>query len=378
MLLVALLLCTLPCRGDGVAAAGTPSDRGEYHGEGRDTGGAIRLLRAGELRQEQRGAEEVMILTGDVKLIQDSLTIWCDFAQHRRRLGELLLRGNVIMVDPGRRLKADRVTYYEKERRSVASGNVQVLRDSVLLRSRTGRYDEQSEEAVFTGDMSATDLGRDIRVTGGRGRYNARHEVAEAQVNPVLVQFDSTGGETARIVAEYMRYNAAEGIAEARDSVRIDWEEVRGQGERLFYHPDDGMALLVGRPVIRRGRDEAVGDSIWLFVTDGKLDSVVVRGAAVAYTASDSTRDAPRSELRGKQIVMDFEEGVVARMQSDGQAMGLYHLFEKGEDKGSNRVSGDRVTLLMNEGSLEDVIVVGGTEGTYYPPRLAKKVRRDE
>src|SRR5690606_16697059 len=57
-------------------------DRGVYDGYGRDTRGAIRLLRATELRQEQTASGEVVYLEGDVKLVQDSLTIWCDRAHH--------------------------------------------------------------------------------------------------------------------------------------------------------------------------------------------------------------------------------------------------------------------------------------------------------
>jgi hypothetical protein len=56
----------------------------------------------------------------------------------------------------------------------------------------------------------------------------------------------------------------------------------------------------------------------------------------------------------------------------------VYHVFDEGEDQGSNKVSGDRVTLLMEEGTLRDVIVVGGTEGTFLPPRLANTVREKQ
>jgi hypothetical protein len=137
--------------------------------------------------------------------------------------------------------------------------------------------------------------------------------------------------------------------------------------------------LLVNEPRIWRNRDEAIGDSIWLYVTDEALDSTVVRGNAVAYTPSDSTEFSPRSSLRGKSIVMDFEEGRVNRMQADRQAIGIYHVFDKGEDRGSNRVTGDRVVLFMSpESELRDVVVVGGTQGLFVPPRLAEDLRKDD
>ncbi len=353
-------------------------DRGLYKGWRRDTGGVIKLLRAAELRQEERTGGAVSILERDVKIIQDSLTIWCDEAWHWKAKGKLELRGNVIMVDPDRRLEADRVIYYEADRQTIARGNVVVTRDSVKLSSRLGEYNEQQQVTDIDRDMVIEDLRRDVVLTGDHGTWNNAAERGEVPRNPLLVQYDSTGAEEARIRSLFMEYDAMGGFAFARDSVRIQWGDVLGHCDELTYYPEERTALMLGNPKVWRERDEAEGDSIWLYVTEGKLDSTVIFGRAVAYTPSDSSTDSPRSELHGRRIVMDFEEGRVARLQSDGQATGIYHLFEKGIDQGSNKVTGDRVTLLMGDGTLTDVLVVGGTEGTFLPPRLAREIRGGE
>jgi len=362
----------------GVVAAGPAqsSDRGDYHGKGRSTNGAVRLLRARELRQEETAQGEVAYLVGDVKMIQDSLTIWCDEAHHKRKLKRLELFGDVVMVDPEKRLKADQVVYYEDSRRSLARGHVELTRDSVVLTSRQGQYDERNSLASFEQDMRIHDLRRDIVLTGRVGTYNTKREMGRVPIDPVLTRYDSTGTEEAHITGLDMEYDAEKGFATVRDSVKLAWHDVRGSCDLLTYYPDLQKAQMIGTPKVLRERDEAVGDTIWLYVTEGALDSAVIIGHAEALTPSDSTDAAPLSTLKGERIVMDFVDGKVDRMQSDGQAIGVYHIFEKGEDKGSNKVSGDRVTLLMGEDGLKDVIVVGDTEGKFLPPRLAKELRR--
>ena len=351
-------------------------DRGIYDGYGRSTNGAIKLMRALDLRQEETRSGEVVYIEGDVKIFQDSLTIWCDRANHRRVQRMLELYGDVIMVDPEKRLKADQIFYYEEMRRSIARGNVEMIRDSVVLTSQQGQYDESNSLANFDHNLKIYDLRRDIQLTGQVGTYNTELEVGRVPIDPVLTSYDSLGEEEARITGLDMEYKAEDGFAVVRDSVKLSWHDVRGRCDLLKYYADEKKALMVGSPLVLRERDEAEGDSIWLFITEGKLDSVIIIGHALALTPSDSTETSPRSTLEGQRIVMDFEEGKVSRMQSDGQAIGIYHIFDKGTDQGSNRVSGDRVTLLMGEDGLSDVLVIGGTQGKFLPPKLAKELRR--
>ncbi|MCB2197810.1 hypothetical protein KQI63_00285 [bacterium] len=353
-------------------------DRGVYDGLGRSTNGATRLLRAIELRQEETAGGEVVYLEGDVKLIQDSLTIWCDRANHRRSRGVLELFGDVIMIDPEKRLSADQVVYYEEIRRSLARGNVEMIQDSVVLTSQQGQYDEQANLATFEREMKIYDLRRDVQLTGKVGTYDTERKNGRVPLDPVLTSYDSLGVEEARITGLQMEYDSDDGYATVTDSVTLSWHDVRGYCDLLYYYSDLDKALMVGSPRVFRDRDEAEGDSIWLYVTEGALDSVVIKGQAIAFTPSDSSEYSPRSTLEGRRIVMDFEEGKVSRMQSDGQAVGIYHIFDEHKDQGSNRVSGDRVVLMMGEKGLTDVLVNGGTEGKFLPPRMAKELRRGD
>jgi len=353
-------------------------DRGQYHGYGRDTQGAIKLIRAAELRQEQTGQGEVIYLQRDVKIVQDSLTIWCDEARHYRSQGRLEMFGKVVMINPQQRLDADRVTYYEASRRTLAHGHVVVTRDSLILRSTEAEYNVEKGIVRFEQPFTIRDLSRNVVMEGTSGSYDTRAEKGIFPSNPVLTHFDSTGQQDAEILADYMEFSRPGGQALARDTVQIVWENVKGRCQELWFWPDSSRALMVKEPSIWRGRDEADGDSIWLFITNSLLDSTVITGNAVAWTPSDSSDTSPRSTLRGRRIVMDFDQGKVVRMQSDREAIGVYHLFDKGRDRGSNKVSGDRVVLLMRAGELRDVIVVGGTQGLFLPPRLAKTLRTDE
>jgi lipopolysaccharide export system protein LptA len=352
-------------------------DRGEYFGHDRDTGGAILLKRAGELRQIENASGEVILLEHNVKIVQDSMTTWCDWARHRRSQGLLELYGDVVMVDPQRSLKGEEVFYYENERRSIARGNVILERDSTILYCEQAQYDEMNDIATFDRDLVGRDLRRSVTLTGDNGTFWTEKQHTIVPSNPVLTQYDSLGQEEARIVSEYMEYESLGGLAWAKDNVTISWHDVDGWGDELFYYPDSARALLVGEPRIEHFRDEVLGDSIWLYMNEETLDSAVVIGHSVAYTASDSTDQAPRSSLRGKRIVLIFVEGEVRQMASYGQAVGIYHVFDEGVDQGTNQVSGDLVELNLEERTLQSVRVEGGTEGTFYPPRLAGKLRDD-
>ncbi|MBD3165772.1 hypothetical protein GF324_04180, partial [bacterium] len=356
-----------------------PDDWGNYQGKGRDTNGAVKIVRAESMSQQETPRGLLTTLQSRVKFIQDSSTMWCDLAQYYNDLGELRLLGRVLFIDPQRTLSADEVKHYEDKQLTTARGNVKIYRDSVLLTCREGKYIEQGRIAQFYDHMEVYDEQRNTLLTGGMGTWEGDRERGEVPLKPVLTEYDSTGEEVARITSRFMAYDARYGIADARDSVTIRWEEVDGRSDRLLFYPEEDKALMIGEPVVWRDRDEARGDSIWLYLTDESIDSVEIFGDAVAFMHSDSSdTTAPRSWMRAFRIVMDFENGEVARMAGNRQARAVYHIFNEGEDQGSNQVSGDKITLLVEDREVSDVIVEGGTRGTYYPQRLSDKVRRDD
>ncbi len=357
-----------------------PSNWGVYKGLGRDTGGAVRLMPGAlDMTVKKRfDGEEVTVINQNVWMIQDSLSMWCDLAEFRKEAGIIELFEDVIMVDPDRRLEADKVLYYAKTKKSVARGHVKATRDSVILECKQGEYTDDGKRAIFERDMVITDQRRDIVLTGNVGTYNTETKHGQVEHDPVIIRYDSTGAEEARIVGIFMEYDADKGEAHVENDVVLNWDDVVGHCDEAFFYSDDNRVLMVGRPDIVRESEEAIGDSIWIYVTDQVLDSVVVIGSAIAYTASDSLDGAPRSSLTGYTIVMDFDEGKVVRMQSDGQAIGIYHVFDEGEDQGSNKVSGDTVVLMLKDGALDEVNVMGGTEGSFLPPHLASRLRENE
>ncbi len=361
-----------------VLGSQTIDDRGEYHGKGRDTKGAVRLLRAGDWTTEGSSGEYVTICRDNVKFIQDSITIWCDEARHWERKQLLMLQGRVVIMEPTRRLDADMVTYDAGVRKTIAQGNFKVTRDSVILTSRQGRYEERGDVATVQKSIVLDDLRRKIRLTGDYGVWYLKEEKGMVPADPILTKLDTIGALETRIIADTMEYNVTKGYAEAISQVVLTWDDVKGWCDKLYYYPDNRKALLIGHPRVLRERDEALGDSIWIYFTEQQIDSLEVFGKALLYTPSDSSKDSPRSVMEGFRIALDFEKKQVVRIQSDRQAIGIYHIFENGIDKGSNRVSGDQIILFVKDGQLDNIKVEGGTQGTYYPPELAKEIRSDE
>lgn len=306
------------------------------------------------------------------------MTVWCEFARYNRYNGILELRDNVKMQDPQRILFADRVTYYRDNRRTVVENNVRVFRDSVWLSCKRGRYEESIETTEFNRDMLIEDLRRNITLTGEQGIWENGRERGKVPMNPVLTRYNKDGVEEAKIVSREMHYDSQVGFAEARKKVKITFGEVEGTCRNLYYYPDSSKALMLGDPVVFRNRDEARGDTIWLYLEKDKLDSVEVFGNAIAFTPADTTESSPRSKMTGRRIVMDFDEKVVLRMESQIEATALYHIYEGNENKGSNQVSGDRIVLFLKDQKLDHIVVEGGTQGTYFPERLTGRFRRDE
>lgn len=363
------------------------------------------------------GVDEEFHLTGHVHITHGATVLTSDSVRWLRTKGELVLDGNVRVVRQRSTLIADHVVYLSQNRRVVAEGAVQLLdadegtmltgeravylhrprhavltgsprlvrtqgNDDVVIIGRRLEYffaeTDSAKRAVVQDSVTVIDRKEHITVTCDRVEYTRAPEWALLTGSPRLVKRDTDQEHEVVVTGGRMTYAFTDKQADVYDSVRVTRGLLQGISDTASYASQEQRAHLTGRPVLREGNNELLGDDIVIHLADNRVTQAVITGNAIGTYAPDDTartdRDdtsEQRSTIQGRVLTVSFDEETVRDITASQNATSIYRPVASSSEgpPGYNEVSAARITVLLDHGRLLQVIASGSVVGTYKPPR---------
>jgi lipopolysaccharide export system protein LptA len=371
----------------------------------------IELKSANTLEGRRIGDEEVQELTGNVHFVHisssgEEIKVWSDRALRYLKQNKVELFGNVRLVRDSIDLRAPEGVYFGDTRRSEMRHGVTMRRGSLRLTSTSGQYFSDERKAVFVGDVVVVDSTSTTRCDAltyfeadERSIAVGRVQVADTKSaitifgdslvhfdkikythvpkNPRLVQIDTTADgvpDTLVVVSRLMEaFREPTERFVATDSVLLVGTDLAARCARATFYTKEDRILLERQPVVWYGSNQVTGDTMTITLENRKLKSVLVRGRAMAISRSDSLFAHRFDQIAGREITLQFEDQKLKRIEALRNATSLYYLYEEGRPNGVNRTSGDRIRVDFAEGRVENITVVGGVEGRYFPETMIQR-----
>ena len=331
----------------------------------------IVLERANSLQAVEEDGVRKQVLTGNVKITRDSMTVTCENAVYYPDSGIVIFRDNVEFNDPKRILFADEVVYNEFTEEIFASSRVRVYQgDSMSVTSRTARYLERLNRGFLYEDVNLREDSRRIHIRGSRGFADHERRFGWVAGDPVLVERDSVSRIVTEIHADTISYDQQRKLARAIGNVVVERDSLISRGELLEYFTEQKFAELTGSPRSERGMDKMTGDTVRLFFEEEQLERVEVIGNALATSPADSGFTEPVNRMEGQKMTLWVDSAAVNEILVEGTAIATYYVREKGQPRGLNVTSGDRLRVFFEDRKISRIRVEGGTEGDYTPQRL--------
>jgi lipopolysaccharide export system protein LptA len=296
------------------------------------------------------------------------MAIECNYAVHYQQQGRIVFENQVHYSDSLRNLWAQKVIYYIDTDSMEAIGSVKVLQNVYEGYCYRAYYSQERKNAYWERNVKLIHTEENIVLTGQKGFGDQSLEYAKVFITAQLVKYDSLGESEITIDADTVEYFHSCSFAQAFDSVKIAQKDITGDCQLLHYFVKDSKAEMLENPVVFRQAEEMKGDTIDIFFTQRKLDKLEIFGEASAFSPVEGGKEGEVNKMFGQQIFADIEEDKIKHITVVGNARSLYFLYEKGEFKGINRASGDKIYLTFKDGKLDIINVSGGSEGTFFPP----------
>ena len=368
-------------------------------------------IRAADVLNVRRfGTQQIQALIGRVHMIQPSpsgdVKIWCDSAFRNMKTNVVDLYGHVKIIRDSVTLTSTEGTYSGNDRKAVMPNDIMLIRGGMMLTSKYGEYWANDKKSFFRGDVHVVDSASstwsdvltyyeaeeksvavgNVKVTSPENNLTVfgdslvhfdKDKHTMVPKNPRLMQIDtsSSGGlDTLLIVStrmEAFQDSLQRFIAIGRvEMARADF--AARCGEATYYYRKDRIVLRQ-MPVVWSAENQVSGDSIVITTKDRKLQSVYVRGRAMAVSRADSLSKARFNQLSAREVTLRFTGGKITQINADRTATSLYYLADGSTPNGVNRSSGDQIIMDFSFGKIDRIKIVGGVEGRYFPEKMIAK-----
>ncbi|MGB2869019.1 MAG: OstA-like protein [Bacteroidota bacterium] len=368
----------------------------------------IELRSAKELKGRIVNNEEVRELIGDVHFVQPAssgglIRVWCDRALRYMAQNKVELFGNVKIIRDSVTITSKEGVYYGDSRRVEVHTGVRLERGKAVLTARNGEHFIDEKRSHFTGDVLlvdststiscndltyfesetksiATDAVRVVNkgdgsiVLGDSLIHYEQQSYTRVLKNPKFIAIDTSGTgiiDTMLVVSRMMEsFQDSVPRFIATDSVLLSRGDLSGQcGKATYFTAMDYIVLQI-QPVVWQGENQVSGDSMVVRLEEKVLQSVYVRGRAMALSHADSIRRKRFDQLTGRELTMFFANNKVQQVDVQKNATSLYYLFEDDRPNGVNKSSGDRIIIEFQQGKVDRIKIIGGVQGQYYPERM--------
>lgn len=326
------------------------------------------LVHADKSTGKLLNGEKIRILEGNVEAYQDTIQMYCDraiFYEERNRADFI---GNVLLDDQHHKLWADKIIYYTDSRIAHCIGNVKISGTNDSLYAEKFIYKFRESNAEGEKNLFIWDKENNARIWGDSGKYYSANRYSIIHGNAKLEQNNPDESDTLIITSKQMEYFGHEPKkAIAIDSVTIFKENIKASCDSAIYSITDETVSLSVKPIVWQQNDEMRGKIIDIDLDSLEVEEIYITDNASIKSLEDSVKNK-YNILKGKSIQVTIGEDrkpkqVIAR----NNASSIYYLEDNDTKQGINSASSDSIIIYFQEGEMDSIIIIGGTEGIFYP-----------
>ena len=313
-------------------------------------------------------------LFGNVKVVRDSVII-------RSKEGiyygdQRLMEGrNGVQLERGKTLlTAVNAKYFIDEKRSLFWDNVVLVDTSSVITCSTMNYYETEARSVATGGVHMFENANAVNIYGDSLIHLEQQKFSLVMKQPRLVKIDtSANGIIDTMVVESRIMQSFQDTTErfvAIDSVRMVKSDMSSRCGKATYFVHKDIIALQTHPIIWSGENQITGDSIRVLMEDKKLRTLWVKNRAMAISRVDTALPNRFNQLTGRELTMYFRADKLEQVDVQKNATSLYYLFDNKEPNGVNKSSGDRILIDFIGSEVDRIKVIGGVQGQYFPEKM--------
>ena len=283
--------------------------------------------------------KKISILTGNVKVFDDSLSLFADKVKYLRLNEELILKENVFVEEAHqdstiRTFKAKRVNYFRDKKEFYAFDDVFV-------------YDEREK----------------LNGSCGKLVYYLNDGYGYLLLSPILNSLDE---DSLKISAEKIEYYKNFKKIVAMFNTKTESKDFMITSDFLIHFDDENKAIFLGEPKFYSEFADASAIEFRIFFDDQKIKKAELQDSCRIDFKSKEGK-AKRNWILADFIEMHFEDGIINFCESIGNVDSYFqqNKTEKNDFLINNSQSEKLFIYLKNGNEIDKIVMKNQVKGLY-------------
>lgn len=327
--------------------------------------------------------------TGDVIIVNPKYKITARELIYMRNTEDSFCKGNVIVKTDSSIIKAEYIDFYKRIGKTFAREKVSIEKDSSLILSDSLTDYSFERKSIASGNVRINDYKTGMLAMGDYLENYQNNLYTLIKGNAVLVRPEKEG-DTLFIYSNVLEaFRKEPEYYFAKDSVNIIRNDFLAKCgfSKYFTGISDNVdiATLTENPIVWQKDIQLVADSIYAELIENRIKTVYAKKLShlnnsrfsFIISVSDSNFPDRYDQIKGNNIIMDFESNRLSYVFVDSNAFGIYYSYEGKKANGINFIEGEFMTIYFDTNQkVKKVKVEKNPNGKYVPEILINTVNR--
>lgn len=377
------------------------------------------------------GDIKIAVLDSNVKMIDKRATLYTDHLEYDRNLAiayynqggriedednvltskigryftrtyEFLFKDSVVVVNPDYTMYSDTLKYnteteivyiegpadlYGKEdhiysekgwydtrlNRAELSKNNRIRHLEQILRGDWIYYDGETEYGKALGNVWVKDTVQKVILEGGVSEFfrEKKYSYMTDSARAILIDtYDSLYMHADSFILVMDSADHAKDLF-AYNHMKFYKDDLQGACDSLVFRIQDSVIALLNSPVLWSDENQLTADSMWMYVSDNRIDSLVLYN--LAFIVSRDSTDT-FNQIKGRQMRAYFMKNQLYRIKVMGNAETIYYVRDENYELiGINKSVSSNMVIKLFDRKVKQIYYLSRPEATLYPEKDISK-----
>ncbi len=327
------------------------------------------------------GNEKYMYSDTSLSLEDGHVVLTADTGYFYFDLKKAIFNSNVQLVDSVSILNSNKLTYYNEIQKAIAVGKVSIADDASIIYCDSLIHLREHQISHAFDNVRIVNSEQLLTITGEELYDEGENNYTRIIGSPLLTKIDtSDGGKEDTLLIKAEMFEAVEDSSRklfAIDSVQIIRGDLFSVSSFALLYRDENRLMTKkmkgdkNSPVLWFTNSQLVGDSINIFLSDSKLDSIQIRDDATILSKNENF-EFRFDQISGDEINLYFADGGLSRTEVSGGVLSIYFMYEDEKPNGVMKSSSNRAKMLFENNAVINVSMFESVESEFHPENLVE------
>lgn len=306
--------------------------------------------------------EKHFVFAGEVSYLSPDILLNTDSLDYNSNTEKISFFGPTRIYNEENYLYCEQGWYNREEEKSEFNLNAYINNGEQRLFGDRIFHDRNLGYSEIYGNGCVVDSTQNMTLYGNEIEYNQETEYAEVRENPLVISVSDEGDTL------YLRANIFIGEA-IKDSIRTDstiYNLLKGKGDVRFYrsdfqgvsdsmlfHSTDSILYMYNDPILWNEDNQLSANSINIQFKNETIHRIFFVGSAFITSQEDSIRF---NQIRGREMVGFFTNGVLSRLDVNGNGETVYFARDKGVISAVNKAESSRLSINIKDNEVVSIM----------------------